>query len=129
MHPHAQQHYAEAFEVGLAARWQPIETAPKDGTSILGRWFDSESGLPVLLSLYWRNGGWWDSGHGSAAETLYDHEVEDEELAQPVEWMPLTLPPLPQPPRQGHQYPELLKPLMPLRVDRFDKRHKLYKSY
>jgi hypothetical protein len=69
--------------------WQPIETAPKDGTSILG---------------YWATGGKHDcsmyackyvSGHPSLRQGWWQTN-EDYPTSPPTHWMPLPPPPLSQ---------------------------------
>jgi hypothetical protein len=61
--------------------WQPIETAPKDGTAILGFWAgDVINERNYALTLY-RTGSWWDADRGR------------EEYGEPTHWMPLPAPP------------------------------------
>lgn len=67
--------------------WQPIETAPKDGTRIIlgysgshsceGFWMDDPS------RNYWEDIGWFDS----------DSDVLCEHPRKPTHWMPLPKPP------------------------------------
>ena len=63
--------------------WQPIETAPKDGTRILiGVW---DLG-PDVTSARW-NGAFWDM-------SIQDEEFCGEsDFAGPTHWMPLPDPP------------------------------------
>ncbi len=69
---------AQLWEENCALRaklaWQPIETAPKDGTEILGCW------LPSLVC------GVVSWGFGEWAEA-------DERVRAPTHWMPLPEPP------------------------------------
>lgn len=55
------------------SEWQPIETAPRDGTIILS--FDTSAGIPIDLA-HWLNGTWRDDG------------------GEPTHWMPLPSPPV-----------------------------------
>jgi hypothetical protein len=62
--------------------WQPIETAPKDGSNVLV----IEAGNSVPVVAYWDNdmdGGWW--GYWQT-EQLNPHK--------PTHWMPLPAPPV-----------------------------------
>lgn len=55
--------------------WQPIETAPKDGTRVLV-WRKHEAGYSQASRLgvdYYKNGSWWGSRR----------------LMPPTHWMPL----------------------------------------
>lgn len=61
--------------------WQPIETAPKDGSRIL-LWFDGEPGHVDLLS--WTGTSW---SNGDTYENVFHGEV-------PTAWMPLPEPPV-----------------------------------
>lgn len=64
--------------------WQPIETAPKDGSKLLG-WEppDSIYTSPVLYAVCWWSGnGWVRDGDD------FDLVVE------PTHWMPLPEPPV-----------------------------------
>jgi hypothetical protein len=63
----------------IPMEWQPIETAPKDGTLILGVKFDTD-GQPWLAAFEWIIAGIWDA---------YQWEVDWE----PTHWMPLPAPP------------------------------------
>jgi hypothetical protein len=70
-----------------AERWQPIETAPKDGTLIRGRNANGEeatihskqthSAVPDMR--HWAVGAETKEGHWLVSKCFY-----------PVEWMPLT---------------------------------------
>jgi hypothetical protein len=68
--------------------WQPIETAPKDGTAILVRVpnyaYDSSETMTVVR---WRHECWELTRGGSYAE---DHDLN----ATPTHWMPLPEPPV-----------------------------------
>ena len=62
--------------------WQPIETAPKDGTPILGWAPDSELANPVHYAVIWwfqwtELGGWVREGD--------EYDI----AADPTHWMPL----------------------------------------
>jgi hypothetical protein len=64
--------------------WQPIETAPKDGTFILGYYADR----PWLWDIVqwdagYLGGAWWGGGHEN-----------DGPLFPPTHWMPLPDPPV-----------------------------------
>jgi len=61
------------------AQWQPIETAPKDGTSILV-WKQGEA----VVQGWWNRGGAFNMPHWSTPSNLFD----------PTHWMPLLQPPL-----------------------------------
>lgn len=67
-------------------KWQPIETAPKDGREIL--LFDRDD-LPTVFAGKWApvagDGGWW----------IYADELLQDACAEafPTHWMPLPPPP------------------------------------
>ena len=63
-------------------RWQPIATAPKDGTEILGLFPDYHLRMNVT-SMFWDVPGFWVNA------------FEDEDYhAEPTHWMPLPAPPV-----------------------------------
>jgi hypothetical protein len=76
--------YAMAKNVtkgALTMEWQPIETAPKDGTPVLG--YRDVDG--VMATVYWTTwGGWSLVAPGGYAE---------EDDWEPTHWMPLPDPP------------------------------------
>jgi len=79
---------AERDRLREAAAWQPIETAPKDGTRVLvyPAWL-GENGIPQSGDAHWssfrrKSGGRWESG------------------AFPIQYQPTHWRPLPQPPAQ-----------------------------
>lgn len=65
--------------------WQPIETAPKDGSRILGAWQD-------VMSVYH-----WDTQSFHTRPNPYwardFHPVYYDRSQQPTHWMPLPDPP------------------------------------
>lgn len=68
------------------SEWQPIETAPKDGTHILLAWSYKNGTPPRVSECFWRNdmpfsqdGVWW-CFHGRM-------------FAEPTHWQPLPTPP------------------------------------
>ena len=73
----------EYIRADLVPQWQPIETAPKDGTRILGAWPQLRKWW-TIQPVFFHCGDWihgWD---------------EDEDLAlYPTHWMPLPTPPQP----------------------------------
>lgn len=68
---------------GKEVMWQPIETAPKDGTDILV--MASYSMAPAVV--YWKNGNVWDCWCLSAVMLRVGDEVKL------THWMPLPEPP------------------------------------
>lgn len=101
MHKHFRDSLVAAYEAGRP-KWQPIETAPKDGSQIMlaspssisiGRWNDRMRGPGA--SGYIQQPGWiacamgedvpdegWDTGNGYSLEmTAWDEA--------PTHWMPL----------------------------------------
>ncbi len=55
--------------------WQPIETAPKDGTSVLGYWLGGKHDC-AIHAVKFHKGRWWEPN-------------EDFRLSEPTHWMPL----------------------------------------
>ena len=88
MHGVADTILAALSDAGLVVRedWQPIETAPKDDTPLIG-WLTpprGETGQPRAASIYWelngRQRGYWF--HTDGVTTNW----------QPTHWMPLDPP-------------------------------------
>lgn len=74
-----------ALEGAERAAWQPIETAPHDGTSFMAGWFDGPSNPGCNMRPIKRYmGAWWESN-------------EDYKVRTPTHWMPLPTPPKEQP--------------------------------
>jgi hypothetical protein len=78
---------AELTIAGWSDGWRPIESAPRDGTPVIG-WVDSSKGLPsgVMYVVWWREGhdGRWcffESGRGESYSVY------------PSFWRPLPAPP------------------------------------
>ena len=64
-----------------ASQWQPIDTAPKDGTLVVV--YDGDPGCPIEMARYFEdNSGWFDDAHGFRLKPTY--------------WQPL-----PEPPQEG----------------------------
>jgi hypothetical protein len=61
--------------------WQPISTAPKDGTSILGRTTDGYK-YPIICQCVFGDGEWWPDVWDSPESGLTI-----------THWMPLPPPP------------------------------------
>lgn len=70
-----------AWQAALASQWQPIETAPKDGTPVLC----VVAGFQPAVAEYHENIGWW---YGDD-----DYPPEDWLICgdpyEPTHWMPL----------------------------------------
>ena len=76
------------------SQWQPIETAPKDGTRIIGRRSYAERYTGRLR--YERHKTFWGkTSHVPIYGWNYGRDVEDQELWEPTHWMPLPDPPTP----------------------------------
>ena len=74
------------------AEWQPIETAPKDGTAVLAA-CPQAANIFIAAWRTWRSDalrgdvtGWWSNGAKNAYQP-------DQLIIQPTHWQPL--PPLP----------------------------------
>lgn len=63
------------------ADWQPIETAPKNGTDILVDAPDVVSGCTIV---YWKKPGW---------RLTFDGKLFRSDVTQPKFWHPLPEPP------------------------------------
>lgn len=69
--------------------WQPISTAPKDGTNIIGMYVHIDT--QVVHNIFWIQGdnpleneeGWWSYVHSEVSRTLLDGWMT------PTHWMPL----------------------------------------
>jgi hypothetical protein len=89
--------------------WQPIETAPKDGTRMLVRFVNEWKRPCYALAAYFPAGaldmddeypgGIDEEGHNADAGWFEDSDLRDpgywEMTAQPTHWMPLPDPPTP----------------------------------
>jgi hypothetical protein len=75
---HLQKDVLDIAGAFLAAGWQPIGTAPKDGTCFLAYAAPGQHGLPELYSLCV-----WHSNAGFCID----------ELREPTHWQPLPPPP------------------------------------
>lgn len=77
------------------SEWQPIETAPKDGTRILlhTRW-DGDEITPDAFDEV--QIGWWDDGNALDDPASIWHRParwELDKVGDPIHWMPLPEPP------------------------------------
>lgn len=79
---------AAALEAAREDAWQPIETAPKDGTRVL-LWYEWNV-LPVVGDF--RHGRWW-SVHSLGGNLAYKQGMDLEEVLRPTYWRPLPAPP------------------------------------
>lgn len=72
-------------EAAQYGEWQPIETAPRDGTAVLAFWNPLKGGdqTPCYGVVRCTDGRWH-----------YDDEYDDEDWATPSYWMPLPDPPV-----------------------------------
>lgn len=66
-----------------ASMWQPIETAPDDGTEFIGGWFFRDNFLVDVCKFYAR-----PDGRNKIIQARYRHRLD------PTVWM--SLPPAPQ---------------------------------
>lgn len=97
-------------EFQIVTQWQPIETAPKDGTRILAFgqmvegapkivWDDKNPRVPAQMVIWWIE-GWYDKdepvGDGlfKKVPTLgYSYWAPEPQQFRPAHWMPLPEPP------------------------------------
>lgn len=88
--------------------WQPIETAPKDGSEVLVTFCENANAIPPV---YFREVGWWGTPSVYAKEKAWCIGLGDSnagytvyETCIPTHWMPLPEPPAPEPaPEPDHQ--------------------------
>lgn len=80
--------------------WQPIETAPLDGTEVLAVYvkqycFEKKLTIYGPWTVLFNSGVWWASHDGvKAVEYMSDFGTEYKEVGiDPTHWMPLPLPP------------------------------------
>ncbi len=90
---------------GRMSNWQPIATAPRDGTEVLCTWVHDIDGRRwwsghVHVLAYWPN--WHDEGKGAWVldgdfATKFDpdgiHHEPPYNCSEPTHWMPLPEPP------------------------------------
>jgi hypothetical protein len=69
------------------AEWQPIETAPRDGTRILATGGGLDANMEVVSYLV--DTGAWETPN----YVLDDRDNEAEGYSRPTHWMPLPAPP------------------------------------
>lgn len=96
----AAEHAAKfLIECGQRDKWHPIETAPKDGTEILGV-FSNDYGYQEKPTVYgpytvrFRDGKWvssWDGSEVIRSQTDFGTEYED--VMDPTHWQPIPAPP------------------------------------
>jgi len=67
-------------------KWQPIETAPKDGTKFLAMWPEIVDGPAEIDVTYRRND---EDFRGWASSNFWAHSDD----VAPTHWMPLPKPP------------------------------------
>jgi hypothetical protein len=73
--PAVEEAIARAYRDGaMAVEWQPIETAPKDGTRFLYAWRDPEDGEWTIAVGFWSR-------------------PSDDDVGPITHWMPLPAPP------------------------------------
>lgn len=82
--------------------WRLIETAPKDGTEIIGvhvsEWGDRRKTVYGPWTIAFRSGGWqssWDDSQVIDHMSDFGTDYKSPDL-NPTHWMPLPAPPLPQ---------------------------------
>ncbi len=90
----------ELITAALGHQWQPIETAPKDGTPIL------------LWAPEWKyvsRCGWWQSSINGSDDagwtdgTVISWNYQEVSILLPTRWMPLPDPPTPDPDKRAEK--------------------------
>lgn len=80
------EEWQAAWQAALASQWQPIQTAPKDGTAIL--LWEQYSTNPFVG--YWQDGGWNACLEHVEAHGGWDGAIAVGLIVMPVtHWMPL----------------------------------------
>lgn len=72
---------------GTQSLWQPIETAPKDGTAILATGGGLDDSVQIIS--YLEHVGAWETSE----VTLDDRDDEADGYSRPTHWQPLPTPP------------------------------------
>lgn len=85
----AERERDEARRAWREAQWQPIETAPKDGTQILGFCADAAAGREFWVVLWVEDEEYPDGGFWLDASKQDSMTVD----AEPTHWVPLPAPP------------------------------------
>lgn len=80
----------------LSTSWQPIETAPRDGTEILAVWFEHPD-RPDYSIVEWSERGWVGKCDGSKAIESEGYWGTKYRTPFVTHWMPL-----PEPPKGGN---------------------------
>lgn len=70
--------------------WQPIETAPKDGTPILLSCVRDRTGKRCVALAWWDGGMWADAMYWSDADQQFSIPLF---VSNTTHWMPLPTPP------------------------------------
>ena len=87
----------ENATVIVTPEWQPIETAPKDGTLVIAAWDAETDPSPEVERIWIVTAAYWMEGFdGSVEEPAYPHAWMQADECIPVEpthWMPLPEPP------------------------------------
>lgn len=84
--------------IAEATAWQPIETAPKDGTEVIGMYIHIET--QIVHNIFWmplddlfpeQVEGWWSYDKSESSRVLLNGGYA------PTHWMPLLARPIPVP--------------------------------
>lgn len=77
--------------------WQPIETAPKDGTNILLCMARDADGKPIegdSFGLFVQRAAWWGNGNDGEWTVYCSIPCEPILFFEPTHWMPIPDPPV-----------------------------------